>query len=274
MPKHTQFARITHTGPVISVLLTGGIALLILIGNPSRAVGQDHVGQYEQADIEFGVRLYGANCLRCHAETGDAVAGVDLRSGAYNRASSDRELMELLRTGIPGTAMPPNNFSDSELTGLVSYLRTMRDIDLSAVALGDNTRGSVLFTGKGACATCHRVNGLGPRTAPDLSDIGSIRTAATLQRSLLDPTGSMLPINRPVSATLSAGTVINGRRLNEDTYTIQVIDQDERLRSLDKSELRELSALTESPMPPATELLDTEEIADLLAYLLTLKGLE
>ena len=274
MPKHTQFARITHTGPVTSILLTGVIALVILIGNPSQAVGQDHVGQYEQADIEFGIRLYGANCVRCHAETGDAVAGVDLRSGAYNRASSDRELMELLRTGIPGTAMPPNNFSGSELTGLVSYLRTMRDVDLSAVALGDGTRGSVLFTGKGACATCPRVNGLGPRTAPDLSDIGSIRTAATLQRSLLDPTGSMLPINRPVRATLSDGTVINGRRLNEDTYTIQVLDQDERLRSLDKSELRELSALTESPMPPATELLDTEEIADLLAYLLTLKGLE
>ena len=84
----------------------------------------------------------------------------------------------------------------------------------------------------------------------------------------------MLPVNRPLRAVLGDGTVINGRRLNEDTYTIQLLDQDERLRSLDKSELRELSALTTSPMPPATDQLNTQEMADLLAYLLSLKGLE
>ena len=51
--------------------------------------------------------------------------------------------------------------------------------------------------------------------APDLSDIGAIRTAATLQRTLLDPTGAMLPVNRPVRAVTSDGTIINGQRLNE-----------------------------------------------------------
>ncbi|MDP6580576.1 MAG: hypothetical protein QF681_07965 [Vicinamibacterales bacterium] len=71
---------------------------------------------------------------------------------------------------------------------------------------------------------------------------------------------------------LSDGTVLDGRRLNEDTYTIQLIDQDERLRSLEKAELRELAAVTESPMPPATDVLDEQEMADVLAYLLTLKG--
>ena len=108
--------------------------------------------------------------------------------------------MQLLRTGVPDTAMPPNDFTPSELTGLVTYLRTMRDLDARAVHLGDVTRGRDLFRGTGACATCHRVNGNGPRTAPDLSDVSAIRTAATLQRTLLDPTGTMLPVNRPVRA--------------------------------------------------------------------------
>ena len=157
-------------------------ALLVSIGG-SGASAQDHVGQYEQADVEFGVRLYDANCVRCHAETGDAVAGVDLRSGTYSRADSDAALMTLIRRGIPDTAMPPNDFSMAELTGLVAYLRTMRDFDLSDVTLGDVARGRTLFTGRGACSSCHRVNGQGPRTAPDLSDIGVIRTAANLQQS-------------------------------------------------------------------------------------------
>ena len=250
------------------------LGALLLVGGAPVAAAQDHAGQYEQADIEFGARLYNANCTRCHAESGDAVAGVDLRSGDYARAGSDRELMRLLRIGVPGTAMPPNDFSSSELTGLVAYLRMMRDIDMSAVRLGDVTRGGTLFRGKGACSSCHRVHGDGPRTAPDLSDVGALRTAATLQRTLRDPSGAMLPVNRPVRVVTSDGTVLNGRRLNEDTYTIQLIDQNERLQSLEKAELRDFVVLTTSPMPAATDVLDEQEVADVLAYLLSLKGLE
>ena len=84
----------------------------------------------------------------------------------------------------------------------------------------------------------------------------------------------MLPVNRPVRAVLADGTVLTGRRLNEDTYTIQLIDENERLRSLDKADLRELAAGTTSPMPPATDVLDEQEVADVLAYLLSLKGLD
>ncbi len=248
--------------------------LLALTFAAAPATGQDHVGQYEQADIEFGASLYNANCTRCHGEAGDEVAGTDLASGQYARAESDQELMRLIRTGIQGTAMPPNDFNQSELTGIVSYLRSMRDFDLSEVRLGDEARGAQLFNGKGACATCHRVRGQGPRTAPDLTNIGSIRTAATLQAALLDPSGTMIPANRPVRAVLGDGTVVNGRRLNEDTYSIQLIDQDERLRSLEKASLRELTALTDSPMPPASDALDEQEVADVLAYLMTLQGLQ
>ena len=250
-----------------------GLGLLLLVDGGRDAAAQDHAGQYERADIEFGARLYNANCTRCHAESGDAVAGVDLLGGQYGRAGSDFELMRLLRTGVPGTAMPPNDFSTAELTGLVAFLRTMRDFAVSSVHLGAVPRGGGLFRAKGACATCHRVNGNGARTAPDLSDIGAIRTAATLQRTLLDPTGAMLPVNRPVRAVTSDGTVINGRRLNEDTYTVQLIDGQERLRSLVKAELREYTVLTTSPMPAATDALDEQELADVLAYLLSLKGL-
>lgn len=265
---HRRCADVQRRLPALVI----GLLLLACWGQP--AVAQDHAGQYAQADIEFGIRLYNANCTRCHAESGDGVVGVDLQSGRYSRAGSDQELMSLLQTGVPDTAMPPNDFSRSELTGLVAFLRNMRDVDVSSVRLGDETRGRGLFRAKGACSTCHRVNGSGPRSAPDLSGIGGLRTAATLQRALLDPTGSMLPVNRHVRAVTSDGTVINGRRLNEDTYTVQVIDGQDRLRSLVKADLRDYAVLTTSPMPPATVALNEQEVADVLAYLLSLKGFE
>ncbi|MEQ1728832.1 MAG: hypothetical protein ABL982_10655, partial [Vicinamibacterales bacterium] len=88
----------------------------------------------------------------------------------------------------------------------------------------------------------------------------------------VDPTSSMLPINTPVRAVTKSGTTIRGRRLNEDTYTVQLIDDQERLVSLTKSDLREYEIGKTSPMPSATKVLSADEVADVLAYLLTLKG--
>jgi hypothetical protein len=67
------------------------------------------------------------------------------------------------------------------------------------------------------------------------------------------------------------GTVITGRRLNEDTHTIQLIDDKERLVSLDKSQLRELTIQKTSPMPTYQGKLSAQEVADVVAYLQTLR---
>ncbi len=63
-----------------------------------------------------------------------------------------------------------------------------------------------------------------------------------------------------------------GRRLNEDTYTVQIIDDSERLHSLLKADLRELTIATSSPMPSFKGKLTDDEISDVLAYLLLQKG--
>ena len=94
----------------------------------------------------------------------------------------------------------------------------MNTFDPAAVKMGGRSAGGRSSSDKG-CLRCHRIEGEGSRVAPDLSDIGAIRGAGSLQRSLLDPTSQMMPINRPVRVVTRDGTVINGRRLNEDTYT-------------------------------------------------------
>jgi len=228
--------------------------------------------QYSQADVEAGYTLYNANCITCHGANGDSIPGVNLRTNQFRRVATDADLNRLIQTGIPGTAMPPGRYTTADLAGLVAYIRSMRAFDTIAPGRGDAVRGQTIFEEKGNCTSCHRVNGKGSRVAPDLSDIGAIRSPEALRRSLMDPTGSMLPLNRYVRAVTRDGKVITGRRLNEDTYTVQLIDTEERLVSLIKSDLREYAVLKTSAMPSYTEKLTSGELDDVVAYLRTLKG--
>ncbi len=236
------------------------------------AHAQARANQYAQADIEYGSKIFFTQCTGCHGVNGDQVAGVNLASGQFKRVFSDNDLRSIVTTGIPGTPMPPFNFDAPELAGIVAYIRNMRTFNSSKSTLGDASRGEALFKGAGNCGSCHRVNGEGPRVAPDLSDIGALRTADALQHSLADPSAAMLPLNRPVRAVMKNGRIITGRRLNEDTYSVQLIDDQEHLVSLDKADVREYTVLTTSSMPSYKDKFTSQQMADVVAYLLTLKG--
>ena len=251
-----------------------GLVLVSALPCPPAAWAQAplHDTQYAEADIAYGATVYAARCVTCHGAQGDATAGVDLRSGRFRNAVVDRDLDRFIRAGS-SAGMPPFALDNAEMAGIIAYLRNMNAVDAASVAVGDAARGRSVYDGKGACESCHRVGGTGSYVAPNLSDIGAIRSPASLERSLLDPTSQMMPINRPVRVVTKDGTVINGRRLNEDTYGLQLMDERERLHSLVKAELREYTIGKTSPMPPLKDRLSKGEIADLVAYLLSLKGL-
>jgi len=156
----------------------------------------------------------------------------------------------VITVGVASAGMPPFKFQPTELDGLVAFIRAGFDLSGTAVKIGDAGRGRIVFETKGACTTCHRVNGVGPRVAPDLSDIGAIRQPSALQRSLLNPTQAMLPINRPVRIATRDGKAFSGRRLNEDTASVQIIDDQEHLVSISKSDIKEYELGKTSPMPP------------------------
>ena len=234
---------------------------------------QDHPGQYTQADIQVGARLYNAQCAQCHGPNGDQISGIDLRRGQFRRAGSDEDLARIVTNGIPGTGMPPFALQPPELTGIVAFIRAGFDPSVRAIRIGNASRGQAIVEGKGGCLTCHRVNDRGSRVAPDLSDVGVARTADMIYRSLTDPTTGMMPINRPVRIVLKNGRTLNGRRLNEDTYTVQLIDEKEELHSIEKRDIRSYVVETKSPMPSYADRLTPDELSDVIAYLLTLKGL-
>ena len=230
-----------------------------------------HDTQYSEADIAYGAALYAARCVTCHGTQGDAIGGVNLRSGTFRNAVIDRDLERFIRAGSPA-GMPAFALDTGDMAGIIAYLRNMNAFDAATVKAGDAARGRTLFEGKAGCTACHRVGRTGSRVGPNLIDIGAVRSAGSLQRSLVDPTSQMMPINRPVRVVTKDGSVINGRRLNEDTYSLQLIDERARLHSIMKADVREFTISKTSPMPSATATLSPDEIADVIAYLLSLKG--
>jgi putative heme-binding domain-containing protein len=257
-------------------LVTGMICLplcawlLSFVATTERAVAQVQDHQYSTSDIQAGFRLYGAQCALCHGANGDGIAGVNLARQQFRRASSDEDIRNTITTGVAATGMPAFRLQPAELDGLIAFIRSGFDISGATFKVGNAMRGQVLYD-KSGCAACHRVNGKGARTAPDLSDIGAVRQPAAMQRSLLDPLKAVLPINRPVRIVARDGHIIRGRRINEDTFTVQLIDQNEKLVSILKSDIRqyEIGAQSEMPSFKGTD----EELADLLAYLISLRGL-
>jgi putative heme-binding domain-containing protein len=268
------------------------LALALLMSSSVRA---QH--SYTPAQIDEGRRLYDNNCGRCHGDAGDGVAGVELFK-QIRRASSDEDIAKIIKQGISGTAMPAHNFTDAQALNVVAYLRSMvgaapapRANAAAAAAAagtatislagGDPVRGKAIFTGKGGCSACHRAEGSGGQTGPDLSAIGRVRpprgfdpggpNVPQIERSILDPNAEIAPQYRVFQVTPKSGAAVRGTLLNQDTFSIQMLDSTQHLRAFLKSDLKDYG-FQPSPMPVYQGKLTTEEMADLLTYLLSLKG--
>jgi len=234
----------------------------------------EHAPQYAAADVAAGARLYATMCVACHGPTGTNVGGVDLRRGPLRRAPTDEALGSIISNGFPSSGMPGVRLDAGELRALIAFVRAGFDsaAPASPAVPGDAARGRAVFEGEAGCLRCHAMNGRGNVTGLDLTEVGRIRTPASIRLSLVDPTSAMRPINRPVRAVTRDGTVVSGRRLNEDSHTVQLITDEGRLVSLVKSELTSWTVGTASPMPSFKETLSPAALADLVAYLSTLKG--
>lgn len=138
---------------------------------------------------------------------------------------------------------------------------------------GDAAKGKALVASSG-CLNCHRIGDTGSRLGPNLSDIGDRRTPDRLQRSIVAPDEEVLPENRFVSVVLKDGTTVRGRLLNHDALSVQLIDPKEQLRSFQTADMRGYTILTKGLMPSFENKLPAQQLADVVAYLSSLKGTE
>jgi len=224
-----------------------------------------------KVDPEQGRKLWSANCAICHGPEGKGGRGTDLSSGKFRHGGTDDDLYRAMRNGIPGTEMPGFPLSGVESMQLLAFVRALGRAATPPPPAGDAARGRALFAGN-QCATCHRVGGEGSRIGPELSDVGSRLPPSDLLGSLLRPDERVLPSHWYVRAVTRDGRTITGRRLNEDTYSVQLIDAQDRLVSLVKADLKEYQLIKKSPMPGYEGKLTGEQLGDLVAYLASLRG--
>ena len=253
-------------------------AALLVAGGAAAAGAQEVENPYdnEGVDRRAGEASYRVHCSLCHgfdAQGGGETNGPDLTTGRFRRTSTLAGLFDIIRNGVEGTAMLGINpdAPDRVVWQIITYLDTLTpnpsDVDLP----GDAAAGEALFSGRGNCASCHMVHGRGGRLGPDLSRVAERRDHNELRADLLDPDAEVEPRWWTVTATTADGAVVEGLRMGEDTFTLRLIDADERLWSFAKRELRSYARSKASTMPGARETLAAGEVDDLVAYLFTLR---
>ena len=249
------------------------LALTAVVALPAQErAGPDISNPYTSTeDVAAGGRIYRSHCAVCHGLDGRGGKGADLTTGRFVYGSSNQELYRTLEKGIPGTEMTAVFFDGKQLWQVVSFLRTLSGAHPADAATGDPARGAELFRSKGGCLQCHRVGGEGGRAAPPLGDIGSSRSTQGLKASILRPDEQVLPIHWTVQIVTQGGEKVSGRRLNEDTFSVQVLDSKGRLRSLRKSDLASYDIDRKSGMPAYEGILTDTEVDDIVAYLSSLR---
>ena len=200
--------------------------------------------------LRRGARSYRSHCAECHGLKGEGGRGPDLTRGEYRLGSTDAALFKTIDDGIPGTQMPGIYFEEMQIWQLVAYVRTLASPGSAQPIRGNRANGEALFFGTTGCSACHMAQGRGGRGGPDLSYIGSSRSPQHLRASLLKPSDEFPMQWWTAHAVDKQGNRFNGMRLNEDTYSIQLLDAQRDLVSLQKADLSSLRIESKvSPMP-------------------------
>ncbi len=125
---------------------------------------------------------------------------------------------------------------------------------------------------KNGCFGCHRIGEKGSRVGPDLTAVGSDRSAEEIKQAIVAPDAEVLPENRGAYLVTKDGTTITGRLLNQDGFSVQIIDSNQELRSFLRKDLREYKIVDKGLMPSYSEKISGTNLEDLVQYLSSLKG--
>ncbi|HEY7425453.1 MAG TPA: c-type cytochrome [Gemmataceae bacterium] len=123
------------------------------------------------------------------------------------------------------------------------------------------------------CVVCHRFNGEGGATGPDLSQVAGRFNLKDLCESIVEPSKVVSDQYRASTVTTTSGKIYTGRIVNEtkDALTILLDPEDStKVVEVKKSKVEEMKPSLVSVMPEgALKPLNENEVLDLLAYLLS-----
>jgi cytochrome c oxidase cbb3-type subunit III len=226
------------------------------------------------------------NCALCHglgARGGGR--GPDLTRAQKKHAHNDAEMFQIISNGIPGTAMPANGtngqgvgMTDEEIWQIITYIHS-QEVQSSSKISGDPAHGKELFYGDGNCSLCHMISGKGGRLGPDLTGVAGSRTREAIIDSIRNPsrrlawglteaTKEFPQEYESVTVVTADGKQIKGVTLNEDSFSVQIMDSGEHIHLLEKDKLKSFQKSRESAMPKyGADVLSDKDVEDIVAYL-------
>jgi putative heme-binding domain-containing protein len=277
--------QIQDGGLMFTRWFTGWIAFVIL-GTGASAADQRNPLAGNARAAKAGEYEFRINCALCHglgARGGGR--GPDLTRAVKKHTHNDAEMFQVISNGIPGTAMPANGtngqgvgMTDEEIWQIITYIRS-QEVKAPAHPGGNARLGKELFYGDANCSLCHMIEGKGGRLGPDLTGVGGSRTRAAIIDSVRDPnrrlasglteaTKEFPQEYESVTVVSADGKEIKGVTLNEDSFTVQIMDTSEQIHLLEKDKLKSFQKTRQSAMPKyGPDILSDKDLEDIAAYL-------
>lgn len=254
-----------------TAFVTATIALSLQAQHGSTAATNPFTGTFDRV---AGAAIYKAQCAACHALDGKGGGeGPDLTTGRFKHGSTDDALFQVIAKGVPGTTMRAFALNGREIWQVVTHVRALGVTRSGETAKGDPKRGALLFQNY-RCATCHVIEGEGGLIGPDLAAVATRRTTGDIERAILNPNDLVTSEYWSIRGKTKAGQNLAGRRLNEDTYSVQLLDANGKLISVMKDDLAEYEIVRTSPMPSFSGKLQPRDLEDIIAFLASLRGSE
>ena len=269
-PSRQELPKLRRLGQVARTVAFA--VLTVQLGVPA-AVAQEQAESRnplarDAGAVKAGNELFHERCAVCHGQQAQGAMASNLQYARSVQRGSEAALFKLIRTGIPGTEMPPQpDLPPERLWQIVSYLRSLAHPAEQPPVAGDAVAGEVIFKQVG-CASCHIVNGAGGFLGPSLDAIGVRRPSQKVRLDVLEPSAELAEGFETVVVETAKGETVEGVLKNEDSFTLLVLTADGEIRTFQRSQLRSLERPQRSQMPANYgERLTPDELQNLLAYL-------
>jgi putative membrane-bound dehydrogenase-like protein len=140
----------------------------------------------------------------------------------------------------------------------------------SSLKKGDIGSGRKLFFGKAICSTCHAITNEGSTFAPDLTNIGEIRSRHDILEAIIFPSASFAR-EHETSKIITASNTYTGIIKEQYPDAIVLATGPGSTVRIRRSEITSIETGTSSLMPPGLDKqLTQQELSDLVAFLVSL----
>jgi putative heme-binding domain-containing protein len=236
--------------------------------------------------IAQGEQIYNQNCTSCHGVNGGAgEIGPEIvhnLSVPLRGELNDNQILEVIRNGAPGTVMPAwkGKLAEDDILKIGAFLHSLRGTAIDNPLAGNVAHGEEIFWGKGQCGSCHMLGGRGALKGPDLTNVAAEYKSNLIVDALTKPNHRVygdggvhlralpaMDTYDAVHVTLNNGRSVDGVLLNQDSYSLQLMGDDNQLHLLDRAQVKAVAS--KPPLMPTDydKRLTKDEFTDLMAFL-------